>query len=1490
MTEASPHEPVADRLDAVAAAGPPDGHLPEPATGRWQPLRLGLLNLYRFDHEEFPFAGGRLLLRGNNGTGKSRVLALTLPFLLDGEVASHRLEPDGDRAKRIEWNLLLGTHEDRLGYTWIEFGRSGGDGEAAARYLTLGCGMRAVRGRGLAQRWFFLTDRRVGVDLHLQAPTGQALTRGRLEEALGDRGETFETATAWRQAVDGALFGLGRHRYEALIDLLIQLRKPQLSRQLDEEELSEALSEALPPLPPGLLGDVAEAFRSLEADRDALASFRAAAQATRRFLDSYSRYAAAAVRRRARQVTSSHSDYESTQRRLRAAEDRHARAAEELERVEADRQAAREEAARATEQVTTLAASPAMDRARELERAREDAAATDRRAGQAAAERDRAEQALTAREGHLTEAEERVAASRQDLEAAAEVAAGAAAAAALAGDHADAVAPLGLAGAPDPAAVEAARADLAAAVDRRERAIAHLRELTGAVAEAASALRTARARLDELAGQLDAARDAEREAARARAVATAEVVEAYRRWMGQAREATPTPGGDPDDVAFELEAWQPASQPRSPLARAVDTAVAAARRRLATASSELAARRDTVEADRADLAGERDRVAAARHLPPPAPPTRDPEARRDRPGAPLWRLVDVQDDVAAEDLAGYEAALEAAGLLDAWVTPDGSLLDPDDHDVALVPGQTPPAPGGGLASVLAPAGDPGSPRSSGQRGGPELGRDSGADRGGGQTTGTPTGDSDPERPPVAPEVVAAVLQRLGARPGAGEAWVAPDGRFRLGPLHGAWAKPQAEHLGQAAREAARRRRLAELEARLEQLDRDLAGLDAEAKALAGREERLEEEVEAAPTDAPIREATAGHAAAVRQVADLRERHGRAEERATSHRQALAAAEADRAAAASDLGLAEHLDDLDGLAAALAGYREALAGLWPTATAHTTTVAARDRAAAEVEQAATARDRWAQEAARLRREAAAAASRRDTLEETVGSQVEEVLARLEDAKARRAAAEDRREHLEERRGQVVGDRRAAETDMARMAETLKVHAATRQAAMDRLAAAVRAGLLPVAAPDLPAGAGLTDAAAADGWAPDPAVRAARAMDKALDGVPADDNAWSRVTSSIHGHFSDLQHALTAHDLRPTATMEDDLFVVTAAFQGRDRGMPALRDLLADEVENRQALLTHREREILEEHLIGDVAAELHRLLHDGEEWVNEVNAELARMPTSAGMQLRFTWQPRGDGPPGLAEARKRLLAHQAGWSPEDRQAVGAFLQERIRRVREADEAGTWQQHLAGALDYRRWHTFSVERRQDGTWRRLTRRTHGTGSGGEKALALTVPQFAAAAAHYRSADERAPRLIMLDEAFVGIDSDMRAKCMGLLAQFDLDVVMTSEREWGCYPTVPALAIAHLATRPGIDAVGVSRWVWNGQERVADGRAPTPAAPPTGHGRARSQGSPAGDGEALADGEGAGVTPDGSRQIVRAEGDSETPDDSPGRGRDGPGGAGT
>ncbi|MDN5930233.1 MAG: TIGR02680 family protein, partial [Pseudonocardia sp.] len=274
--------------------------LPEPARTRWQPLRAGLVDLFYYDVEEFWFHDGRLLLRGNNGTGKSKVLALLLPFLLDGDLSPHRVEPDADHKKRMEWNLLLGgehPHPERLGYTWCEFGRRTDDG--GTEFRTIGCGLKAVAGRGIARHWFFVTDQRVGPELQLVDATKTALTRDRLTDALAGRGVVHDRARDYRRAVDEALFGMGEQRYGALVDLLVQLRQPQLSKRPSEKALSDALTEALPPLDQAVVADVAEAFRSLEEDRDELAAMTEAHGSAQAFLGHYRRYASVAARRRA---------------------------------------------------------------------------------------------------------------------------------------------------------------------------------------------------------------------------------------------------------------------------------------------------------------------------------------------------------------------------------------------------------------------------------------------------------------------------------------------------------------------------------------------------------------------------------------------------------------------------------------------------------------------------------------------------------------------------------------------------------------------------------------------------------------------------------------------------------------------------------------------------------------------------------------------------------------------------------------------------------------------------------------------------------------------------------------------------------------------------------------------------------------------------------------------------------------------------------------
>ncbi len=338
-----------------------------------------------------------------------------------------------------------------------------------------------------------------------------------------------------------------------------------------------------------------------------------------------------------------------------------------------------------------------------------------------------------------------------------------------------------------------------------------------------------------------------------------------------------------------------------------------------------------------------------------------------------------------------------------------------------------------------------------------------------------------------------------------------------------------------------------------------------------------------------------------------------------------------------------------------------------------------------------------------------------------------------------------------------------------------------------------------------------------WSIEAALTIARRAEQSLADIPAEEADWDRVQREIGRDLTELQSTMSTQGHAATAEPSDHGLIVRIVYQQRPERPDALEQRLDTELAEQRLILSAQERALLEEHLEKEIAANLQRMIRDTEERVTAINVELHKRPTSTGMRYRLVWDPLPDNDenavPGLELARKRLLNTSSdAWSAEDRRLVGEFLQARIDAERQRDERGTLYDSLARALDYRRWHRFSVERNQDRQWKPLS----GPASSGERALGLTVPLFAAASSHYESSDPHAPRLVLLDEAFAGIDDEARASCMGLIREFDLDFVMTSEREWGCYAEIPGLSICQIVRREDMDAIFVSRWSWDGRER--------------------------------------------------------------------------
>ena len=92
---------------------------------RWRLSRAGIVNVWHYLDNEFDLSGGRMILRGTNGSGKSRALEMLLPFLLDAD----RRRMDATGAARVSLDELMRTgaqgQANRIGYLWLELAASG---------------------------------------------------------------------------------------------------------------------------------------------------------------------------------------------------------------------------------------------------------------------------------------------------------------------------------------------------------------------------------------------------------------------------------------------------------------------------------------------------------------------------------------------------------------------------------------------------------------------------------------------------------------------------------------------------------------------------------------------------------------------------------------------------------------------------------------------------------------------------------------------------------------------------------------------------------------------------------------------------------------------------------------------------------------------------------------------------------------------------------------------------------------------------------------------------------------------------------------------------------------------------------------------------------------------------------------------------------------------------------------------------------------------
>jgi len=1359
---------------------------------RWTLSRAGIINVYQYGDETLHFGGGRLLLRGVNGSGKSTAMNMLLPFLLDGD--TRRIDAAGEQSGVLRSWMLSGRDEPQpQGYLWLELAR----GDA---YTSFGCGIRANRSTDRVTTWWFITSRRPGIDLHLVE--GRVPLAADKLRALIEPGSVYtqDQRANYRAELQARLFG--GSDLEQYLHLLRIVRNPRVGDRLDTD-LPQYLEDALPQLSDTALDDAAQPLEDLEEHRRNVAELGRTAEALIAIQEVYCNYARSELHRISNHTLASVDHHDQLQREEQRAHEAQQRAEQRLALAAETKTQRDREVVRFDEEVRALETSEAYQSGAQLNDLRSHVRSLDKSATNA---RDDVQRRHTATQRAVTAVDTARRETEQERKRLSERLTTLAAQASHCGLVArPPAAPTYSISTPTPDRPEMPTQSLDVAAPKREldalRAAALHRR--GDVDEVEAAIRAG----DRAEQALRAAERAAQEAESAHAAARSERDEArmaFQTRIGEWQQAAsewldeldrhcdaygldaPVRPAELDDPAHRVALGELLS---TPLLQRIHHASQRHEQRRADLEATLARHDETV----AELETKVSELAAQQLPDPPVQPWQR------RAGCTcLAEWIDFEETLDAAARAGLEAALEASGLLAAEVQTNGALRLTDGQLLAVAgAGDSVASPLSRLLRVTPPA-NVWDPETS----------DTVSQILHGISTVTESGDSS---------TVAATV-------------MAPTGEFRIGTLHGRHAKAQAEHIGVSARRAALERQRAEAAAALA---RARAERDQIAERVAHAKAALESAFRLRTAIPPERDvltsfgrrdqAERGFERAGRKLEERRGEVAVAEQR---HAEALEVLH--RTASRFSLPRAlEELRDIRGqLEALIAGCKEAQSELVRVSNA-----LERWRACGTVWEAARA-DEQSTEARLVEAmsELHVAQTRLATLEESVGAEYARVVSAIESGRKNLETAQRQREEAE----QIQLD---AKDEVAATRERYQAAQQGRKRAYDACLSE-----LPVLRRTLTV-RGLVEAAvrtprsevreAPESETPEPASErisfpsidehpdGARKLCEAVRAVvplPAEPlTAADGVRQSLRRRRDTLGAGWDAEDHQPDPSLP--LRIDVTGPLAPQIPLAEATAIVQQQLGSMTSLLSAKQDQALRNLLQGLIAREVADKLHAARELIDGMNHRLSAIKTSHGIGVSLRWRQREDLDAELSET-VALLAKPPDLRTGDEDALlSRSLGRRIDDARRDDPEVPYRELIARVLDYRSWHRMQLMLHRPGrSDERLSRRT--ALSEGEKKIVSYLPLFAAVAASCDALAAQAPacpRFVLLDDAFAKVSEDNHPKLFGLLVELDLDFIATSERLWGTHETVPELAITEVIRDADLGTIVLehSRWKARGAE---------------------------------------------------------------------------
>ncbi|WP_339254329.1 TIGR02680 family protein [Sporosarcina sp. FSL W8-0480] len=316
-------------------------------------------------------------------------------------------------------------------------------------------------------------------------------------------------------------------------------------------------------------------------------------------------------------------------------------------------------------------------------------------------------------------------------------------------------------------------------------------------------------------------------------------------------------------------------------------------------------------------------------------------------------------------------------------------------------------------------------------------------------------------------------------------------------------------------------------------------------------------------------------------------------------------------------------------------------------------------------------------------------------------------------------------------------------------------------------------------------------------------------------------------SVSGTYTiDLQEFEDKKDIISILKDERKRVNVVLFVKGTKMNPQEFHDHLESQLIQQKLYLKKEEEALIKNVMIQGTGEKIRQLIVKAEKWRDDINHYMKQMNNS--IDLRLIWSPISKEDMGREDALSttrlvELLGRDFDTLKDtDIEALSQHFISKINVAKEnlnnknkKSDAENLEQALKKVLDYRDWYQFKIMYQLPGAREKtLNEDNLPKLSGGEKAMAIYIPLFAAAYSKYSAAGDDAPYIVALDEAYAGVDENNVSEMFGFMEQFGFDYILTSQSLWADFETVPGINIYELSFDKEARFVYAEPWRWNGK----------------------------------------------------------------------------